>query len=606
MARPIFFLLALLFIAAICLQATAKPKGKHAKSSSAKPERKEKEIKHENKQAKARENVNRWNVKEAQPNKFKHAAVAADHYNCSIIGKDILKRGGNAVDSIIAVHHCVEVCNLHSTGLGGGGFMNVYMKGKTPKDDIKAIIDFRETLPLGFNDEKNKTQGETILVPGVLKGLWEAHQRFGRLPWKDLFQPAIKLARYGFRIHPALAKAIEKKNDFIDSNLGLRELFKPNGFLLREGDVLRRPKLANTYERLAEQGADLFYKGAIAQQIVKDIREAGGTLSLKDLAEYKAIVRRPLEAEIKGLTMLSNPPPGSGALISLALKIMEGFNWNAEDMNTNERAPLTYHRIVEALKFAYAPFTFLTDPGFNNNTEKVVKYMMSPEVAENMRKRIDDKSHTVDYYGPYSEIKYEDTNGTSHMSVVGTDGDAASMTTSINAYFGSKLVSRELGFIYNNELADFSEFWPSIYNLTRDEKNPGKRPMSKSSPTIFIDKDRNVQAVFGAAGGFFIPSCLSMTMANWLFFGDNLKVAVSRPRLHCQLFPPTIVYEPTFPDELVPKLKAFHHVSVTNSTYDVSGQMHAIMGVVQAIVRDSDGKLAAVSDYRKGGKPAGF
>lgn len=344
----------------------------------------------------------------------------------------------------------------------------------------------------------------------------------------------------------------------------------------------------------------------MAQQIVKDIREAGGGISLKDLSSYEAIVREPLEAELKGLKMLSNPPPGSGCLISLALKIMEGFDWKPEDLNDIEKAPLTFHRIVEAIKFAYAPYTFLTDPKFNNNTEKVVKYMLRPEVAENMRRRIDNTSHTVDYYGPYSDIRFEDTNGTSHMSVVGNNGDAAAMTTSINAYFGSKLVSRELGFIYNNELADFSEFWPSIYNLTRDEKNPGKRPMSKSSPIIFVDKNRDVAGVFGAAGGFFIPSCLAMTIANWLFFKDNLKVAVTRPRLHCQLFPPTVVYEPTFPEYFVPKLKSFNHMSVTNSTYDVSGQMHAIMGVVQAIVRDSDGKLAAVSDYRKGGKPDGY
>eukprot|EP00794_Sanderia_malayensis_P007868 gene7868-8718_t len=558
------------------------------------------------KKHKTRNQISDWAIKEALPLRFKNAAVSADHYNCSIIGRDILKKGGNAVDSIIATHHCVEVCNLHSTGLGGGGFMMVYMKGKTPKDDVKAVIDFRETLPLGFSDQTNKTQGETILVPGVVKGLWEAHKRFGKLPWKDLFQPAIKLAKTGFRIHGALAKAIEKKNDFIDSNLGLRELFKPNGFLLRQGDVLRRPKLAHTYERLAEHGGDIFYKGSMAQQIVKDVREAGGIISLKDLESYEAIVREPLEADIKGLKMLSNPPPGSGCLITLALKIMEGFKWGPDDLINNEKAPLTFHRIIESLKLAYAPYSFLTDPKFNNNTEKVVKYMLTPEVAENMRRRIDDVSHTVDYYGPYSDIRFEDTNGTSHMSVMGNNGDAAAMTTSINAYFGSKLRSRELGFIFNNELADFSEFWPSIYNLTRDEKNPGKRPMSKSSPIIFTDKNRDVVGVFGAAGGFFIPSCLSMTIANWLFFHDNLKVAVTRPRLHCQLFPPTVVYEPTFPEALVPKLKAFHHVSVTNSTYDVSGQMHAIMGVVQAIVREKDGQISAVSDYRKGGKPAGF
>lgn len=598
-------LVAFIVVGVICASTVAKHKKlKHAKHSLKAEVDAKDEVHHESKKPKNRDSV--WKVKDALPDKFKHAAVAADHYNCSKIGKEILKKGGNAVDSIIATHHCVEVCNLHSTGLGGGGFMLVYMKGKTPEDDVKAVIDFRETLPFAFNDENNKTQGETILVPGVLKGLWEAHHRYGRLPWKDLFQPAIQLAKYGFRIHAALGKAIEKKNDFIDSNLGLRELFKPNGFLLRIGDVLRRPKLANTYERIAEHGADIFYKGAIAQQIVKDVREAGGALSLKDLSSYKAIVRKPLETELKGFTMLSNPPPGSGCLIALALKIMEGYNWKAEDINSNEKAPLTFHRIIEALKFAYAPYTFLTDPNFNNNTAKIVDYMLKPEVAENMRNRIDQTSHTVDYYGPYSDIKFEEANGTSHMSVVGKDGDAAAMTTSINAYFGSKLVSRELGFIYNNELADFSEFWPSIYNLTRDEKNPGKRPMSKSSPIIFIDKNRDVKAVFGAAGGFFIPSCLTMTIANWLYFEDNLKVAVSRPRLHCQLFPPTVVYEPTFPEALVPKLQAFNHMSVTNSTYDVSGQLHAIMGVVQAIVREDDGQLAAVSDYRKGGKPDGF
>jgi len=534
--------------------------------------------------------------------RFKNAAVAADNYNCSKIGRDIFKKGGHAIDAIIATHCCVEVVNLHSTGLGGGGFLMVHDKEK----GISTTFDFRETLPMNYVDTTNKTQGETILVPGVMRGLEAAWKKFGKLPWKVLFEPAIKLAEEGFTIHDALAAAIKKKKDFINTNLGLRELFAPNNEHLKLGDILKRPKLANTFRQIAESGnADIFYTGSIAQQIVKDIKEVGGVMELADLAAFQAVERPPLKTKVGGLTMMTTPTPGSGALIALIMKIMDGFKWGPKDLK--DHPALTYHRMVEAMKFGYAPYSFMGDPRYNNHTKEVEKYMTDPQVAESMMKRIDNVSHTVDYYQPYSKLSVEEQNGTSHMSAMGPNGDAVSLTSSINAYFGSKLRSRELGFIYNNELADFAEFWPTVYNLTKDKKAPGKRPMSKSSPTIFVDKDKNVEGVFGAAGGFFIPSCLTMTMANWLFFKDDLKVAVARPRLHCQLFPPTVVYEPTFPVELVPQLESYSHAYVTNSTYDVSGQMDAIMGVVQAIVKDhKTGEWAAESDYRKGGMAAGY
>jgi len=302
--------------------------------------------------------------------------------------------------------------------------------------------------------------------------------------------------------------------------------------------------------------------------------------------------------------MLTTPPPGSGALISLAIKIMSNYNWTA-DSQYKDRA-LLYHRVVEAFKFAYAPFTFLGDPRKTEHTEEVCKYMLDDKVALNMMRRIDNISHTVDYYEPFSKISRTEATGTSHMSIIDQFGNGLGATTSINAYFGSKLRSEELGFIFNNELADFSEFWPHVYNLTTDKKMAGKRPMSKSSPTIFLDKKGACIGVFGAAGGFFIPTCLIQTIANWLFFHNNIKVAISKPRLHCQLFPPTVVYEPTFPAELIPELENYSHAYVTNSTYDVSGQLNAIMGVVQAVVRLPNGKLNADCDYRKGGEPAGF
>eukprot|EP00794_Sanderia_malayensis_P007866 gene7866-8716_t len=518
-----------------------------------------------------------------EPTHFKHAAVSSDHHLCSEIGKRILQKGGSAVDSIISVQFCVEVVNSHSTGIGGGGFMLVYDK----KSGKASAFDFRETLPLGFRDNANKTQGETVLVPGVLRGLEHAHKKFGKLPWDVLLAPAIEVCERGFKIHEALGHAIEKKDTYIMDNPGLKSLYAPNGKLLKTGDILKRPVLAKTFKKIAEKGADEFYKGKMAAQIVKDIQEAGGFMTLTDLSGYRAIEKGPLRTKVNGLEMLSTPPPGSGALISLALKIMSGFNWTRDDITKPERLALTYHRIVESLKFAYAPFTYLGDPKFTNHTEEVIKYMLDDKIAENMRARIDNVSHTVNYYGPHSTAKPEDKRGTSHMSVLGPHGDAASLTSTINAYFGSKLRSQELGIIFNNELADFSEFWPSVYNLERDRKIPGKRPMSKSSPIIFLDNKKN-------------------SIANWLFFRDNIKQAITRPRLHCQLFPPTVVYEPNFPPDLIPQLQKFSHAYVTNSTYDVSGQLNAIMGVVQAIVKEENGKISAEADIRKGGKPSGY
>lgn len=326
-------------------------------------------------------------------------------------------------------------------------------------------------------------------------------------------------------------------------------------------------------------------------------------MTKEDLAKYQVVIQDPLKTKINNFNVLSVPSPGSGALLLLSLKIMSKFNWKPKDFLDNPA--LVYHQMIEAFKLAYAPTTFLGDPRFTPHAHQVEQYMLNDTTAEDMFNKIDNSSHDVKYYKPYSTLYNDEKTGTSHMSLLDTHGSAVSVTSSINAYFGAKLRSRDLGFIYNNDLADFAEFWPTIYNLTSDRKIPYKRPVSKSMPNIWV-KNKKVHAVFGAAGGFFIPSAVGMTIANWLFFNDNLKIAVSRPRLHCQLFPPTVVYEPTLPPSMVAKIKEFGHQSVTNNTYDVSGQSHAIMGVVQAIVRLPNGKVTAECDYRKGGKPAGI
>jgi len=538
-----------------------------------------------------------------RPSEYDNAAVAADHEICSKLGQELMKNNdkATAADALVTTHCCVEIVNSHSTGLGGGGFVVYHDKRKGES----RAYDFRETLPYGYKDSSNQTQGDTVLVPGVLKGLHEVWTDFGEVEWEKLWQPCINLARNGFTIHQSLANAIEAKEDYIMKNDNLKLLFAPNGAILLKGETFKRPVLANTFEKIAKSGgADIFYKGEIAHQIVQDISGAGGQMTLEDLASYQVERRQPLKTTVNKLQMMSTPPPGSGALISLALKIMEKFKWTPENQYKDQ--DLLFHNMIEALKYAYAPQTFMGDPNFTKNTDEVSKYMLDDDTADEMFKRIDDQSHPVEHYKPYSTVEDSTKTGTTHISIVDKDGSGCGATTSINAYFGSKLRSKELGFIYNNELADFSEFWQRVYNLTSDKKVPGKRPMSKASPTIFLDKHGDVVGVFGAAGGFFIPTALIQTIANWLFFRNNVAVAVAKPRIHCQLFPPTVVYEPTFPKDLLAPIGKYKHEYVTNSTYDVSGQMDAIMGVVQAIVRLPDGKINAYCDYRKGGKPAGF
>ncbi|KAF1745193.1 hypothetical protein MXB_5026 [Myxobolus squamalis] len=486
---------------------------------------------------------------------YQHGAVAADHYKCSEIGKNILKKGGSAMDAAISTHLCVEVINCHSTGLGGGGFMVAYDK----KKNKVFAIDFREQLPRKFNNSKKMTQGDTILIPGVLKGLELGYKKLGKLPWKDLFEEPYKLAKDGFLLHEALATALAKKKDYILANLGLREVFAPEGYILRQGHRVKRTKLAETYKKIAESGSsDIFYKGEFALDIIKDIHEAGGTMTLNDLKSYKAYIKKPLITKIKDLTLYGVKPPGSTATIAMMLKIMEKFNWNKRQLRENPG--LFYHQMIEAMKFAYAPTTYLGDPKYVNNTDDIIHYMLNEKHIEDIFKKIDNKSHPVEYYGEYSNHPFSQNGGTSHISVVGPDGDAI----------------------------------------------PGKRPMSKVSPMIMLNSKKEVEIVIGAAGGFFIPTTLASTLSFYLFLHDNITTAIARPRIHCQLFPPTVVIEETFPTTIGPLLNQYSHQYVTNDTYSASGQSHAIMGVVQAIVRDQEGSYEAVCDYRKGGLPSGF
>ncbi|XP_028971759.1 glutathione hydrolase 5 proenzyme isoform X2 [Esox lucius] len=477
------------------------------------------------------------------------AAVAADSEKCSKIGRDILKSGGSAVDGAIAALLCTSVVNPQSMGLGGGS--------------IFTVMDSNGSQWIG--------------VPGEIRGYEQAHRLYGKLPWADLFRPTIRLAREGLPVSQILGRYIQRIIG--NKTIPLRQLFvDKDGNLLKVGDTVKFEKLADTLDIIAKQGAEAFYTGKVAEDLISDVTEAGGTLSLKDLEMFKVNVTDALTNPLGEFQMHFPPPPSGGLILSFILNIMKGYKLNPTSL-MGEQKTLTYQHYIEAYKFSNGLRKNIRDPRFSSE-ERSLK-IIKQEFADQIRAMISSNTtHDAQYYNVTSFL---DTIGTSHVSLIAEDGSAVSVTATINDIFGSTVFSPKTGIILNNQLADFCG--------EADHIVAGERPPSSMSPVILRSQYKTV--VIGGAGGSAITTGMALTLMNYVWFGKTLEEAISDPVVHVNSNN-KLNFEPGFDQVVVEDLKALGH-TVEDRQY--------FYNVVNAVEKYY-GCIHAVSDARKMGKSA--
>ncbi|XP_056312393.1 glutathione hydrolase 1 proenzyme-like [Danio aesculapii] len=377
-------------------------------------------------------------------------------------------------------------------------------------------INARETAPRSAtadmfgNNSKKPKPGLLIAVPGELRGYEMAHKRYGRLPWKELFEPSIKLAWDGFKIGTALARAINDEKEKILNNIALCEVFcDSNNNTLKEHDTISFPQLAATYRKIAKHGANAFYNGSLTQSIVDDIKAAGGNITREDLKNYTAVLSEPaLSFDVGKYTFHAPTAPFGGPVFTLILKILlgngtegsTGYDLTNESVSTAENLTLTYHRIIEDFCLANAEKSNLGDPLKFPIINEVIKNMITDSFADHKRSEINDSIATACSKRHNVTNSVPDDSGTSHVSVIDAEGNAVAVTSSINDYFGSGVMSECTGIIFNDQMSDFTQV-TSEHNKIQ----PGKRPLSSMCPTIILDEEKEnsekVRMVVGAEGG---------------------------------------------------------------------------------------------------------
>ncbi|CAI9100491.1 OLC1v1037606C1 [Oldenlandia corymbosa var. corymbosa] len=549
------------------------------------------------------------------------AVVAADDGRCSEIGVSVLEKGGHAVDAAVATAVCLGVVNPMASGIGGGGFMVVH----SSSGPGALAFDMRETAPLAASQDMYEADGQSkydgplsMGVPGELAGLHEAWLKYGRLPWKSLFEPAIKLAKEGFVVAPYLGKSIASNAGLILSDPGLQQVYAPAGKLLKAGDICYNVKLGLSLEAVAEQGPVAFYNGTVGEMLVNDVQKAGGILTMEDLRNYRVNVTDAVAVNTMGYTILGMPPPSSGTVgMSLVLNILNSYG-----SSEAAKGSLGLHRMIEALKFMFALRMNLGDPDFVN-ISKTISEMLSPEFAKGIRERIfDNTTFPPEYYmHRWSQLR---DHGTSHFCVVDADRNAVSMTTTVNYPFGGGVLSPSTGIVLNNEMGDFSiptevvpdKLPPAPTNFIK----PNKRPLSSMNPIVVL-KDNQLAGVIGGSGGMNIIPAVLQVFINHFILGMQPLEAVQSPRVYHKLIPNIVLYENwTIIDGEHIELSEEKRHFLAERGHQLKAQSGGAICqlIVQTFQRPINsgrklgkisnngvlGMLTAVSDPRKDGRPA--
>jgi gamma-glutamyltranspeptidase/glutathione hydrolase len=530
------------------------------------------------------------------------AMVVTARVEASEIGLQILRQGGNAFDAMVATDLALAVAFPFAGNIGGGGFM-VYRT----HDGQTGALDYREKAPLAahrdmYLDEngdiipgKSTLGGMAIGVPGTIAGIFAAHEKYGSLPIETLLEPVIALARKGVVVTKVQEQNLGNARALISQTSGDHTLFSK---VYKAGDTIRHLAFAETLTTIKKNGRDEFYKGKTAEHIVAFLQENGSIITMEDLEKYEAKWREPIVLNYKDLKVISMSPPSSGGVcLGQILKMIEPYDIKSFGHNSAKAIQL----ITETSRRAYADRSYyLADPDF---VEIPVETLLSVSYLNDRM-----ASFSFDSATPSSQVSHgsinmvQETDETTHYSIVDSFGNAISVTTTLNGAYGSKLYSEELGFFFNNEMDDFSSKpgEPNMFGLIGAEANriePEKRMLSSMTPTI-IEKDGQLWMVLGTPGGSRIITTVLQTILNVYEFEMTMQEAADAPRFHHQWLPDEITFEKGFSSEIIETLQ--------QKGYHTTHREALILGSITAILVLEDGKLEAGADKRRDNEGVGF
>lgn len=489
-----------------------------------------------------------WLTAGGNPVRAKNGMVVTASSLASEVGSKILSKGGNAIDAAVAVGFALAVTYPTAGNIGGGGFMVIHLA-----DGSNTSLDFREVAPLAtfekmylddagnYDPEKSQLGWKSSGVPGTVHGLITALNKYGSMTLKDVIQPAIDLAEKGFLLSYDLANSINAYYDDFMKYESSKKIFTKNGKKFEEGDLFVQKDLANTLKLIRDNGIEGFYKKEIAKKFVVESDRNGGIFTLKDFEDYKTIERKPILGSYRGYKIVSMAPPSSGGVCLIeALNVLENFNFRKDEWGSSRY----YHILIETLKRVYADRSVhLGDPDFY---PVPVQFLTSKKYGSNIANSITGKALPSSMISA-TNLKYHESEETTHYSIADKYGNAVSTTYTINSAYGNRIVVEGLGFLLNNEMDDFSSKpgAPNQFGLIGSVANsiqPKKRMLSSMTPTVIL-KDGKPFMVIGSPGGSTIITQVLQTIMNVIDFGMNIYDAISVPRIHHQWLPDEIYYE---------------------------------------------------------------